>query len=134
MGLAKVFIGRGEETEAHVREALRLSPRDALSFHWMALAGYAKLYLGSDDEAVAWFHRAIETNRNLPNAHFYLAASLSHLGRLQEAQAAAMAGLAINPTYTIQGFRAGALTDNPAFLAQRERICDGMRKAGIPEG
>jgi len=25
-------------------------------------------------------------------------------------------------------------SDNPTFLAQRERIFDGMRKAGVPEG
>jgi tetratricopeptide (TPR) repeat protein len=28
IGLAKVFIGRAEETEAHIAEAVRLSPRD----------------------------------------------------------------------------------------------------------
>jgi len=31
-------------------------------------------------------------------AHFYLAAALANLGQLNEAQAAAVAGLAINPT------------------------------------
>ena len=30
IGLAKFFLGRGEETEAHIQEALRLSPRDTL--------------------------------------------------------------------------------------------------------
>jgi TolB-like protein/class 3 adenylate cyclase len=134
IGLAKIFIGRGEETEAHVREALRLSPRDTFAFSWMAMAGLAKLYLGGDEEAVAWFRRAIEIDRNLPNAHFYLAAALAHLGRLAEVQAAVVAGLAINPTYTINGFRAGSLSNDPTFLAQRERVYDGMRKAGVPEG
>ena len=84
----------------------------------MATAGLAKLYLGSDEAAVAWFDRAIETNRTLPNAHFYRAAALARLGRLEEAQAAVAAGLAINPTYTISGFRAGTLSDNPTFLAR----------------
>jgi predicted Zn-dependent protease len=28
MGVTHVFIGRAEDTEAHVREAMRLSPRD----------------------------------------------------------------------------------------------------------
>jgi tetratricopeptide (TPR) repeat protein len=134
MGLAKVFNGRGDETEAHVHEALRLSPRDTFAFQWMAVAGYAKLYLGSDEEAVEWFRRAIEMNRNMPNAHFYLAASLAHLGRIKEARAAVTSGIAVNPAFTIKGFRAGAISDNPIFLAGRERIYDGMRKAGVPEG
>jgi hypothetical protein len=30
--------------------------------------------------------------------------------------------------------RATAPSDNPTFLAGRERISDGMRMAGIPEG
>jgi len=54
IGLAKYNIGRAEETEAHIREALRLSPRDTSAYAWKAFAGYAKLYLGSDEEAAAW--------------------------------------------------------------------------------
>jgi TolB-like protein/class 3 adenylate cyclase/tetratricopeptide (TPR) repeat protein len=134
IGLAKLFIGRSEETEAHVREALRLSPRDTFAFSWIATVGVAKLYLGDDEEAVAWLRRAIEINRNLPNAHFYLAAALANLGQLHESQAAVEAGLAINPTYTINGFRTGSSSDNPTFLAQRERIYNGMLLAGVPEG
>src|SRR5712671_3701401 len=134
IGMAKIYTGRSEETEAHVREALRLSPRDTFAFSWIATAGVAKLYLGDDEEAVAWLRRAIEINRNLPNAHFYLAAALANLGQLNEAQAAAVAGLAINPTYTINRFRAGSSSDNPTFLAQRERIYKGMQMAGVPEG
>ena len=87
----------------------------------------------SDKEAVDWFRRAIGVDRNLPNAHFYLAAALAHLGRLDEAKASLTAGLAINPAYTISGFRAGSFSDNPTFLAQRERVYEGLRKAGVPE-
>ena len=99
----------------------------------MQFAGLAKLALGSDEEAVARLRRAVEINRNYPMAHFYLAAALAHLGRHDEARAAAQAGLALNPTFTISRFRATAPSDNPTFLAQRERIYDGMRKAGVPE-
>ena len=134
IGMAKLFIGRSEETEAHVREALRLSPRDTFAFSWTATVGVAKLYLGDDEGAVAWLRRAIEINRNLPNAYFYLAAALANLGQINEAQAAAAAGLVINPTYTIKGFRAGSSSDNPTFLAQRERVYKGMQMAGVPEG
>jgi hypothetical protein len=31
-------------------------------------------------------------------------------------------------------FRAGASSNNPTYLAQRERLYDGMRKAGVPQG
>jgi hypothetical protein len=52
---------------------------------------------------------------------------------MSEAQAAAKAGLALNPTFTIRRLRASAFSDNQTYLAQRERIYDGLRKAGVPE-
>jgi len=135
IGGAKSLLGHAEETESHIDEALRLSPRDTYAYLWIALGGYAKLLLGCDEEAVASLRRAIETNRNFPLLHFWLAAALAHLDRLNDARVATEAGLAINPTFTISRYRAGgvATSDKPTFLAQRERILDGMRKAGVPE-
>jgi tetratricopeptide (TPR) repeat protein len=80
IGLGRVYIGRADETEAHVTEALRLSPRDTLAYQWMSNAGMAKNYLGRWDEAVAWFRRSVEANRNNPYAYFRLAAALGSLG------------------------------------------------------
>jgi predicted Zn-dependent protease len=114
-------------------EALRLSPRDTLVYIWMFVAGAAKLYLGRDREGVAWLRRSIEANRNYPVAYFYIASSLAHLGQMSEARAATQAGLALDPTFTIHRFRTGASSNNPTYLAQRERIYEGLRKAGVPE-
>ena len=133
IGVAKIALGHAEEAEAHVQEALRLSPRDKNAFVWMAIAGIAKLHLGADEEAVAWLRRSNEANRNFPVADFYLAAALAQLGRLVEAREAVHAGLALNPGFTLRRFRVGAYSDNPTYLAQRERLYDGMRKAGVPE-
>jgi TolB-like protein/class 3 adenylate cyclase/Flp pilus assembly protein TadD len=134
IGRAKYLLGRGEETEAHVQEALRLSPRDTEAFVWMMFAGFAKLQLGADQEAVARFRRSVEINRNHPRAHIYLATALAHLGQLDEARSAAQAGLALDPTFTISRFRANVPSDNPTYLAGRERFYEGMRMAGVPEG
>ena len=134
IGLAKYITGCGEETEAHVQEALRLSPRDSFVAVWLTFAGLAKQALGADEEAVARFRRAVEANRNNATTHFIYAAVLSQLGRLDEARAVATAGLALNPGFTIRRFRNSTSSDNPTYLAQRERIYDGMRKAGVPEG
>jgi tetratricopeptide (TPR) repeat protein len=134
IGLAKYLIGRGAETEFHINEALRLSPRDIYAFRWLLYVGYAKVQLDADTEAVTWFRRSVEANRNLPSAHFGLAAALALLGSLDQAKAAATAGLALNPGFTIRRFRLGAASDNPTFLAKRERIYEGMCMAGVPEG
>jgi tetratricopeptide (TPR) repeat protein len=67
IGVGKTFIGHAEETEAHIVEALRLSPRDPTAHVWMNNAGLAKLFLGSYEQAVVWCQRAIEANRNFPH-------------------------------------------------------------------
>jgi tetratricopeptide (TPR) repeat protein len=64
MGLARVFIGRAEETEAHVLEALRLSPRDVYAYLWFFNVGFAKACLGRCDEALPWLQKSIDANRN----------------------------------------------------------------------
>jgi tetratricopeptide (TPR) repeat protein len=133
MGTAKILLGRAEDTEAHIEEALRLSPRDTFVYVWSFIAGAAKLSLGKEEEAIAWLRRSIETNGNFPILHFYLSAALARLGRLAEARSEARAGLAIDPAFTISRFRAGALSDNPTAVAGRERILDDLRKAGVPE-
>ena len=66
IGLAKIFVGRPEETEAHENEALRLSPRDSFAWLWLHFAGAAKMTLGANEEAVALFRRSIENNRTNP--------------------------------------------------------------------
>jgi tetratricopeptide (TPR) repeat protein len=135
IGWGKIFIGRAEETEAHVNEALRLSPRDTLAYIWMFIAGTAKNHLGSWDQAVAWFRRAIEANRNDPYRHFVLGAALAQLGRLDEAHSDVRAGLALHPTFAVSRARAAwtAMSDDPTYLAQLEPIFEGLRKAGVPE-
>jgi predicted Zn-dependent protease len=132
--LAKLFLVRALETEAHVVEAFRLSPRDIAAYQWMHIVGTAKLQLGADAEAVAWLRRSIDANRNFPLTHFILATALGLLGALDEARAAAKAGLALHPGFTIRRLRAIVYSDNATYLAGRERVCEGMRLAGVPEG
>jgi tetratricopeptide (TPR) repeat protein len=50
IGAAKILIGRAAETEAHVLEALRLSPRDSGVYRWLHWVGAAKLMLAADAE------------------------------------------------------------------------------------
>ena len=133
VGLAKYCLGRPEETEAHIREALRLSPQDTLAFTWLAGAGFAKFNLGQDEEALVWLRRSIETNPNYSVAHFFHAAALAHLGRSEEARAAVEAGLTFDPTFSIGRRRANPFSTSPGYLQQIERYYAGLRMAGAPE-
>jgi tetratricopeptide (TPR) repeat protein len=134
IGMAKYFLGRASETELHINEAFRLSPRDTFAFTWMMWVGVAKFQLNADTEAVAWLRRSLDANRNFSVAYFLLAAALVRIGELDEARAAVQEGLALDPSFTIRQMRVLVPSDNPAFLAGRERLYEGMRLAGVPEG
>ena len=134
-GWAAFFMGRAAETERHILEALRLSPRDIFANLWMNCLGRAKMQLGADADAIEWLRKSIENNRNFALTHFHLAAALGLLGALDEARAAAKVGLTLDPDFTIRRFRAAAKSsDHPAYLAGLERVYEGMRLAGISEG
>ncbi|HEY1453524.1 MAG TPA: adenylate/guanylate cyclase domain-containing protein [Roseiarcus sp.] len=134
IGQNKLFIGRAEEAEAHVLEALRLSPRDPWAYVWLLTAGFAACLLGRDDEAESWFRRSIEANRNFALCRFIHATVLAKAGRMDEARSELAAGLALDPGFTIANFRLAVASDNPHYLAQRARVIDDMRRAGVPEG
>jgi tetratricopeptide (TPR) repeat protein len=135
IGLAKYVLGRGAETEPHINEAFRLSPRDTVAHRWMTWVGLAKAQLGADAEAVLWMRRGLDKNRNFSIGHFNLAAALARLGELDEARAAVQAGLALDPSFTIRRYRDAfnARSDNHTVLAVRDRAIEGMRLAGVPE-
>ena len=101
----------------------------------MNTTGLAMLHLGSYEQAVAWFRRSVEANRNFPAPNLNLAAALALLGRPDEARTAVKAALALNPTQATSRIRAAwaARSDDPTFAAGAERILEGMRKAGVPE-
>ena len=50
-----------------------------------------------------------------------------------EAAEVCAAARRLSPNFTIAKFRAEAVSDNPVYLAQRERLLEGLRLAGAPE-
>ncbi|HWY82292.1 MAG TPA: hypothetical protein VNY10_10255 [Roseiarcus sp.] len=101
----------------------------------MALLGWlAKSYLGEHEAVVGWLRKSIDANRNSSWVYFFLAASLAHLGRLDEARRELKAGLARNLKFTIPRFRAAASANNAVYLAQREGVIEGLRMGGVPTG
>ena len=122
------------ETEAHVQEALRLSPLDEGVHRWMSYVALAKLHLGADAEAIEWLRRSLKANPNYPIAHFLCAAVLALLGKMDEAVAARREGLALDPAFTISRMKNVWFTDDPTFRVGGKRVAKGMRMSGVPEG
>ncbi|HEY6518894.1 MAG TPA: adenylate/guanylate cyclase domain-containing protein [Roseiarcus sp.] len=133
IGQNKLFIGLAEQTESHVLEALRLSPRDPWAYIWLLTAGFAACLLGRNEEAASWFRRSIEANRNFALCRFIHATVLTNAGRTDEARSELAAGLALDPGFTIANFQSAVSSDNPLYLEQRARVIVDMRRAGILE-
>ena len=107
-----------------------------MAYIWMNIAGIAKLHLGSWEQAVAWFRRAIEANRNYPPVIFYRwpppsRSSVDLTRRIPQSRPVSRSTRA----FAISRARAAwtARSDDPTYLAQLEPILDGLRKAGLPE-
>jgi TolB-like protein/class 3 adenylate cyclase len=133
IGQNKLFIGLAEQTESHVLEALRLSPRDPWAYIWLLTAGFAACLLRRNEEAASWFRRSIEANRNFALCRFIHATVLTNASRMDEARSELKAGMALDPGFTIANFQSAVSSDNPVYLAQRARVIEDMRRAGIPE-
>ena len=112
---------------------MRLSPRDPGAYIWCEFLGVACLMLGRDQEALRWLRKSVDLNRSYPVAQFQIAAALALLGRIEEARVETRTALASAPEFTIRRCREGVFSDNTTYLAQRERIFQGMRLAGVPE-
>ena len=133
-GFMKVLLGRAEEAEADLTNAIRLSPRDPGLDRWYALLGIADLFLGRLESALDRLRKSVEINPNVAMPHFFLAAASALSGRAAEAREARKAGLQLDPNFTVARFRNERRSENPTFLAQRERIYEGLSLAGVPEG
>ena len=66
-------------------------------------------------------------------ALFELAAAYGWLGRSADAANAVAALLKRKPDATVQTYRMLQGFPNPNFLSERDRIMEGLRKAGLPE-
>jgi TolB-like protein len=135
IGLGKYVLEHAEDVEGHIRDALRLSPRDTRAFLWFMFVGMAKLMTKTDLEALDWLRRSIEANPNHALSHFHFAGALAMMGDVKEARSSAEAGLALDCSFTIRRYRTNVFRfDNPEWMARLEQLYEGMRTAGIPDG
>ena len=134
LGLAKIFSGRGEDALPCFLEAIRLSPRDPQLFLDYLGIGMVRFLRRDDDGAIEMLHKAIALNPNFSPSNLYLIAAYAMQDRVDEAKTALVSylrsGTAIN---TIALVRASAYSIHPGYLTQRERLYEGLRKAGMPE-
>ena len=132
-GAALVTLGRADEALQPIEYAMRLSPRDPQLPLWQMLQGAAYLHGQRDAEAIEVLTRSVEGNPRSAFGRLFLACALGLSGRAAEARPHVAELQRMQPGFTIERMRAREPSDEPVFLAQRQRIYEGLRRAGLPE-
>jgi TolB-like protein/cytochrome c-type biogenesis protein CcmH/NrfG len=134
LGITKVLAGRSDEALAHFADAIRLSPRDPLLFIGHFGIGWVEFLQGNDVQAVNMLRKSVALSPGYSPALQFLTAAYAMQGRSGEAREALAAYLRTKPKAdTIDLLRATAQSTDPVYMAQRERLYEGMRRAGLPE-
>ena len=134
LGATKIRLGRSAEAFAPLQMAIQLSPRDPLLNTWYFYVGHAHTHLGQYDEAIDWCSRSIAV-KPFWIAYADLAAANALTGHEREAHAAVAELRRLRPNYTVALWLqdGSGWSDNVVFLAEFQRIAEGLRKAGLPE-
>jgi tetratricopeptide (TPR) repeat protein len=135
-GYRKAFLGRSEDGFKDVETALRLSPRDRNVSVWQYFMCRLYANLAQWEQAIEWCSKSTAANPRFWQPFMGLAAANAWAGHDKEAKDAAAQLQKVYPGFTLKtyaGFYA-PLSSNSIFAAQTQRIAEGLRKAGVPEG
>jgi tetratricopeptide (TPR) repeat protein len=133
---ALLLLGRTDEVQAEIDLALPLGianrdwPRVSRAYRFAAEAG---LMRGEDDRAYELARKALAVRPAEPDPHALMAAIDALAGRNELATTEMATFRKLWPEATVAHFDDYAPSDNPTFLAQRERLYEGLRRAGLPE-
>jgi TolB-like protein len=132
---ANLMLGLPKKAIEHARKVKRLSPPDPYLYVFHTQEALAHIMLHEDDLAVACLQQAVANNPEFPAASGYLVAALALSEKATEAQKQLDRYLSLRDAHvrTITGWRRMAYSEDPAYLALRERIYEGLRKAGMAE-
>ncbi len=129
-----VFLGHAEDSFTGIETALRLSPRDPDMSWWQWFMCHAHTHLAQWEQAIEWRGKSIASGNQSFFPFVDLAAANAWAGHDKEAKEAAAELQKVYPGFTVQTWAGIHWSDDPTFNAQYQRIVEGLRKAGLPEG
>jgi adenylate cyclase len=127
-GMGLVFAGRAADAVEVLRANLRVDP---FQFRRFAVLGNAYYMLGRYEEAIPPLRECASCVPNLRIAHLWLAASYGQLGDVVGSAAAVADVLRVEPQFTIDRWKRTAVYRLPE---DAERLYEGLRNAGLPQG
>ena len=129
-----MFLGHSEDGFVGVETALRLSPRDPEVHSWQFYMCHLHTHLAQWEQAIEWCGKSIASGDTSMFPYVDLAAANAWAGHDKEAKEAVAELRKLYPDFTVQTWAGIPWSDDPTFKAQYQRIVEGLRKAGLPEG
>ena len=124
-GVGKLYAGMFAEAKSDILHAIQLSPRDPSLGLWLNALASSDIGLGHFDDAINESNRALEAGNRTFLAYASLATAYAMTNRIEEAKAAIVEALKLNPKLTVK------------FMSERNSktsaLAEGLRKAGLPE-
>ena len=114
----------------HFQRALRLSPRDMIGFRTRGGLAFSLFFMNRLQEALSEAERAHQESPAYVPAHRVLAATLAHLGRIDEAREIIRQLRLIAPEVTTTYAIAECRYTRPSDV---ERLRQGYLRAGLRE-
>jgi hypothetical protein len=127
MSWALSMSGRPKEGVEHAKSAIKLDPHNPARY--LAHIGLAHFCMGEWQEAVTANEKALKLNPEIGSSAVFLASACAHLGRAEEAKAAAK-------VWRQQVGRLGTRMFSWPFKDRRveDSFVEGLLKAGFPSG
>jgi tetratricopeptide (TPR) repeat protein len=126
--VALAYAGEAERAIEWGKRSLRISPFDRLSYLAHQALTIAYFMRGGYEDAATAGRLAVQSSPGFSVSHSLLAAPLAMLGRREEARAAAMRVLELQPSFSAGAFCAALQL--PAALGKR--LTEAWHDAGLP--
>jgi adenylate cyclase len=125
-GVKYIYTGEPTKSIPYIERAMRLDP--TLPAQYLHFLGTAYFVAGDYETAAKKFKDRITANPSTDLSRAFLASTLGHLGRAQEARRVWQELKEINPRYSLEDHIDRLPFKDPA---DAERIAEGVRKAGL---
>jgi class 3 adenylate cyclase/TolB-like protein/Flp pilus assembly protein TadD len=138
VGLSHLYLGHFQEALDWFEKADQIGPRDPSRWIWLGAMGRVHLFLSNSGDAIRLLRLSADANPNDSRAYALLAAVYALSGRPDDAHQALSDCLRLEPEMTVK--RLAAIWSVPlsatsaTYLHAHERMQDGLRMAGMPEG
>jgi adenylate cyclase len=125
-GILYIYTGEPAKAIPYIERAMRLDP--TLPAQYLHFLGTAYFVAGDYETAAKIFKDRITANPHTDLSRAFLASTLGHLGRAEEARRIWQELKEINPRYSFEDHMDRLPFKDPA---DAERIAEGVRKAGL---